>query len=261
MHTVSGVEYWQSGQSLVTTDGKGERDATLPANVRVYHIASTQHVEIATMPAGVCALPPNPVDRRPVLRALLAALDRWVKDGSEPPASRYPRISDGTLVDMANLGMPSIGIAVPKGPAQKLRIDYGPEYREGIISRVLPVQIADGYRTLVPKVDGDGNDVAGVRLPDVSVPTATNLGWAVRAPEAGGAGELCYLDGSTLPFAKTQAEREARHDPRPSLAERYAGRADYAAKVRQAAVALQQDGYILAEDVQRITDKATAASW
>ena len=261
IHTVSGIEYWQSGQSLITTDAKGERDATLPANVRVYHIASTQHVEIATMPPGVCALPPNPVDRRPVLRALLLALDRWVKDGAEPPASRYPRIADATLVDMPNLKFPAIGVTVPKGPSQKLRVDYGPDYQEGIISRVLPVEVPGGYRTLVPSVDTDGNDVAGVRLPDVSVPTATNLGWAVRAADAGGAGELCYLDGSTVPFAKTKAEREAKKDPRPSLEERYAGKGDYAAKIRQAAVALQQQGYLLAEDVQRIGDKALSVNW
>ncbi|HEX9462744.1 MAG TPA: alpha/beta hydrolase domain-containing protein [Alphaproteobacteria bacterium] len=261
IHTVSGIEYWQSGQSLITTDPGGQRDATLPANVRVYHIASTQHVEIATMPPGVCALPVNPVDRRPVLRALLLALDRWVTDGAEPPQSRYPRIADSTLVDMKGLGFPSIGITLPKGPSQKLRLDYGPDYREGIIGRVPPVELPDPYPVLVPKVDADGNDVAGVRLPDVAVPTATATGWAVRAAEAGGAGELCYLDGSYVPFARTKAERETRRDPRPSLEERYRDKADYAAKVQQAARGLQQQGYLLAEDVQRISERAGAAVW
>ena len=261
MHTVSGIEYWQSGQSLITTDPKGQRDATLPANVRVYHMASTQHVEIQTMPKGVCALPMNPVDRRPALRALLLALDRWVKDGKEPPASRYPKIADKTLVAMPDLKFPQIGITLPKGPNPKRRFDYGPDYAEGVITKVLPVALPETYPVLVPQVDADGNDIAGVRVPDVSVPKGTATGWAVRAPEAGGGGELCYLDGSYVPFAKTKAEREAKHDPRPSIEERYRDKADYAAKVRQAALALQQGGYLLAEDVQRLGDKAAAAAW
>jgi len=261
MHTVSGIEYWQSGQSLITTDPQGQHDATLPANVRVYFFSSTQHVEIQTMPKGVCALPMNPVDRRPVLRALLLALDRWVKDGSEPPASRYPKIADKTLVKMADLKFPKLGIVTPKGPNPKRRFDYGPDYAEGVITKVLPTTLPESYPVLVPQVDADGNDIAGVRVPDVTVPMGTATGWAVRAPDAGGAGELCYLDGSYVPFARTKADREARHDPRLSVEERYRDKADYAAKVRQAAVALQQGGYLLSEDVQRIGDKAATTAW
>jgi len=114
---------------------------------------------------------------------------------------------------------------------------------------------------LVPKVDRDGNETSGIVLPDVAVPTATSTGWSVRSANAGGAGELCYLDGSYLPFAKTKAEREASGDMRPSLAERYRDPADYAAKVRAAAEDLQRQGYLLAEDVERISTRASSAAW
>jgi hypothetical protein len=110
-------------------------------------------------------------------------------------------------------------------------------------------------------VDRDGNETSGIVLPDVAVPTATAMGWSVRSADAGGAGELCYLDGSYLPFAKTKAEREAAGDGRLSLEERYRGPADYAAKVHAAAAALARDGYLLPEDIDRISTRAAAVAW
>ena len=98
-------------------------------------------------------------------------------------------------------------------------------------------------------------------MPDIAVPTATAMGWSVRSANAGGAGELCYLDGSYLPFAKTKAEREATGDGRPSLEERYHDPADYAAKVHGAALALEKDGYLLPEDVERISARAATVAW
>jgi hypothetical protein len=260
IHTVTSTEYWQSAQSLITTDPQGRRDGTPPDGVRIYHLAGTQHVaDTVTMPRGVCTLPPNTVDYRPVLRAALAALDRWVKDGTPPPPSRHPRIADGSLVPVAEPAAPIPGLTLAKGPSARERIDYGPDYAKGIVGKVLPEVLGDRYGVLVPRVDADGNETGGIRLPEIVVPTATNMGWAVRAADAGGQGELCYLDGSVLPFAKTKAERAARGDPRPSLEERYADRADYVARLQQAALALQRDGYLLAEDVQRMLDQA--ARW
>jgi Alpha/beta hydrolase domain len=261
IHTNTGTEYWQSAQSLVTTDPLGKRDGAIPDSVRIYHFAGTQHVEIQTMPKGVCATPFNTVDYRPLLRAALAALDRWVKDGTAPPPSRYPRIADGSLVATAAPSAAIPGFPLAKGPNQRPRLDYGPDFGKGIIGNTLPVALADSYRALVPQVDADGNEASGVRLPDIAVPTATTSGWAVRSADAGAAGELCYLDGSLLPFARTKAEREAKGDPRPSLAERYRDPADYAAKVQQAASGLAQAGYLLPEDVQRLTERAASFAW
>jgi hypothetical protein len=261
IHTNTGTEYWQSGQSLITTDALGGRDGTPPTDVRIYHFAGTQHVEIQTMPKGVCSTPFNTVDYRPLLRAALVSLDRWVKDGAAPPPSRHPRIADGSLVAMTAPGAAIPGFPAAKGPNPRPRFDYGPDFGKGIISKTLPVALADTYRVLVPAVDADGNETSGIRLPDVAVPAATVAGWAVRNAEAGAAGELCYLDGSSVAFARTKAEREAKGDPRPSLEERYRDQADYAAKVHTAASALARDGYLLPEDVQRIADRAASKAW
>jgi hypothetical protein len=260
LHTVSSNEYWNAAHSLVTTDPLGQRDGTPPDGVRIYHIAGTQHLggRGAAMPRGICALPPNPVDARPVLRAMTLALDAWVKDGTPPPPSRHARLDDGSLVPIERLGFPRLpGVEIPAAPVPRKRLDYGPDWAKGILSRVLPEAIAPAYPVLVPRVDADGNEVAGIRLPDVAVPTATSTGWALRASGVGATGAICGLDGSHVPFARTKAEREAKGDPRPSLAERYADHADYVARVRQAATALERERYLLAEDVQRIVDEAT----
>jgi Alpha/beta hydrolase domain len=262
VHTNSATEYWQTAQSLVTTDPLGQRDGTPPANVRIYHVAGTHHTGVgSSMPEGVCVMPPDRVDYRPALRAALTALDRWVKDGTPPPPSRYPRIDDGTLVATTKPAGTIPGFTLAKGPNPRVRIDYGPDFDRGIIGKALPVELEDSYRVLVPKVDADGNEVAGLRLPDITVPTGTATGWNVRAPTAGGAGELCYLQGSFVPFAKNKAEREASNDSRPSLAERYRDAADYAEKVRQAADALAREGYLLQEDVKRMVERASARTW
>jgi len=261
IHTVTSTEYWQSGESLVTTNASGRSDGAPPDNVRIYHFAGTQHIDGATMPKGVCALPPNPVDRRPLLRAVLVALDRWAKGETSPPPNRYPRIADGSLVEKPALAAAIPGLVWPKGPNPRPRFDYGPGFADGLIERVLPVALAESYPVLVPQVDQDGNELGGVRLPDIAVPTGTATGWGVRSAGAGGAGELCYLDGSFVPFAHTKAEREAKGDPRLSLEERYRGTADYAAKVREAAVALEREGFLLDEDVQRLAERATGVTW
>src|SRR5262249_15680099 len=91
--TNTATEYWQPGQSLLTTAPLGRRDSAEPANVRIHHFAGTQHVGLqATMPKGVCAMPPDRIDYAPLMRAVLASLDTWVKDGTPPPPSRHARI-------------------------------------------------------------------------------------------------------------------------------------------------------------------------
>jgi hypothetical protein len=261
MHTTSATEYWQSGESLVTTDPTGQRDGEIPDNVRIFHFAGTQHVGQATMPAGICAMPYNKTDYAPLMRALLLALDRWVKDGTPPPPSRYPRLADRTLVEMTSPPPGIPGFTMAKGPTARPRFDYGPDFGRGIVSRILPAVLPDSYRVLVPRIDADGNETSGIVLPEIAVPTGTATGWSVRSPDAGGAGELCYLDGSFTPFARTKAQREASGDPRPSLQERYRDHDDYAARVHDVARALEHDGYVLNEDVPRLAERANAATW
>src|SRR5262249_40414416 len=110
-----------------------------------------------------------------------------------------------------------------------------------------------------PAIDADGNEIAGLRLPEQAVPFATTTGWSLRSAAAGGEGELCYLDGSQFPFARHAAERAAAQDPRPSMAERYRDKKEYLEKIRVAAQALQKQGYLLTEDVEKIVARAERA--
>lgn len=262
VHTTTGTEYWQSGQSLVTTDPAGRRDAVLPEGVRIYHYAGTQHIMGATMPPGICALPPNTVDPRPAMRAVLVAMERWVREDAPPPPSAYPRLSDGSLVAMRQWRFPDIpGVQRPHAPAPKTRFDYGPDFAQGVFSRALPAPLEGDYPVRVPQVDGDGNEIGGIRLPEQAVPLATSMGWAVRGAASGTQGELCYLDGSIVPLLRNPTTRRESRDPRPSLAERYGDPATYAARVAEHARALERAGLLLDEDVQRIVRRAEAVRW
>ena len=262
LHTVTSTEYWQGGHSLVTTDPLGEKDLTLSDNVRIYHFAGTQHRIAPTMPKGVCAIPANgapnaAVDPRPAMRALLLALDRWVKQGTPPPPSVYPKIADGTLVPAAAQKWPVIaGFAPPRMPSPVAQFDYGNRIAEGIIETAPPSPHAFRYKVLVPQVDADGNELAGLRMPEQAVPAATTTGWSLRSAEGGGAGELCYLDGMALPFAKTAAEREAAKDPRLSLTERYQDKSIFIARVRAVAQDLVRRGFYLEEDIEQTVNRA-----
>jgi hypothetical protein len=105
-------------------------------------------------------------------------------------------------------------------------------------------------------VDRDGNDVAGIRLPDISVPLATHTGWNLRHAEIGGPGQMLRQLGSTIPFPANRVDREAAGDPRRSIDERYPSRQDYTYRVRLAAQELVSSGYLLAEDVERLITQA-----
>ena len=259
MQTVSSAEYWQGAHSLNTTDG--DKDIALPENVRIYHFAGTQHAIAPGMPKGACAAPANvAVDARPALRALLLALDRWVKGGAPPPASAYPRIADGTLVSAAALKWPRPqGFAAPRAPNPLAQFDYGARIAEGIIDTVPPTLHQFRYPVLVPAIDADGNERAGLRLPEQAVPAATTTGWSLRSAAAGAEGELCMLDGMALPFARNAAEREAAKDPRPSLAERYQDKSTYVSRLRAAAQDLVRRGFYLEEDVEKTAARAARA--
>jgi len=160
MQTITATEYWQGGHSLNTTDPLGHQDLALPDNVRIYYLAGTQHVIQATMPKGVCSGAPNTaIDPRPAMRALVLALDRWVKSGATPPASAYPKIADKTLVPAYALKWPQVaGLTVPRGPNPMLQFDYGKQYKAGLIDTVPPALLKARYVALVPAIDADGNE-------------------------------------------------------------------------------------------------------
>jgi hypothetical protein len=240
METNTSTEYWQKGASLLHTDPDGTRDIALPANLRGYHLTGTQHGGKAGMPrdAGPCTNPRNWHDPMPAIRALLVALDEWVVDGREPPPSRLPRIADGTLVRAAAVTWPKLAPLVP--PRASNDVVALPDWTD-------PQPPDRGWQALVPQVDADGNEIAGIRLPDIAVPRGTFTGWNLyRAPLP--AGELADREGTHLAFSATPAEREQAGDPRPSLAERYANSEDYLARVEQVVTALRHDRLLLPED-------------
>jgi hypothetical protein len=199
----------------------------------------------------------NPISPGPALRALLTALTEWVVLGKEPPPSRVPRVSAGTLVrplPQSTVGFPEIpGVRYTGIASVRELYDYGPEFDRGILSILPPVATGRAYPTLVPKVSADGIDLAGVQLPDMAVPLGTYTGWNLleSAPK-----DECTAMGSFIPFATTKAERLAAGDPRPSLEERYTTHNRYVQAVEAAAERLVAERLLLPEDARAYVEAA-----
>jgi hypothetical protein len=263
-HVVTAYEYWNRAASLMHTDPSGARDLALSDTSRVYLMASAQH--------GPGALPPsaggtagndglhatNPNDFRPAVRALVHALDQWVAEGVEPPPSQYPRISDGTLAPPESAGWPAVpGVRFPTVRNEPVRMDYGPGWAQGVIT-VEPPRLGPAFPALVPAVDADGNDRAGIRLPEIEAPLASETGWNWRHPRAGAPDALAPYVGSYLPFTWTKAERGASGDQRLSVEERYRSREEYMGRVAAAALALVRRRLLLPGDVPAVLERAGA---
>lgn len=262
IYTDSAAEYWRGDASLSHIDAAGAGDLEPAPESRRYLFAGTQHLPGApdlmtgAGPDGATGRHPyNAVDYIPLLRAALANLDRWASEGIAPPPSCHPRLDDGTAVAAAEYlsGLPTIpGVATPE-PSRLWRIrevDLGADADRGI--GAYPVREGREYAALVPAADADGNDAAGIRLPDLTVPVGTHTGWNLRHPDTGAPEQLMSMQGSTHWFARTAERRQLAGDPRPSLEERYAGRADYAERVQAAAQRLADAGYLLDEDVDTV---------
>jgi hypothetical protein len=249
MQTDNAFEVWQARASLVYTDPLGRHDVAPPENVRYYLQAGSQHtlVQRPSSDAG-CQQLSNPHRYLDALRALTVAMQAWVSTGKQPPASRYPRLSDNTLVPPSSVRFPKIpGVTFNGAHNHKAINDY---------SVLPPRHVPDTeYSVLAPQVDADGNDLAGIRSTALQVPVATYTAWNVRAPGFM-QGQLCS-SGSYLPFAKTKAARG--EDPRPSLEERYGTHQNYVNKVKAAAGQLLREGYLLSEDHDRVIAEAQRA--
>ncbi len=256
-YTNTAVEYWGGGRvaALVHTDSAGPKDIPLPENVRSYFFAGGQH--------GPGRFPPleattgqqrlNPLDYWWIMRALLPAMHRWVQDGTLPPASAYPTFREGTLVRADAVAFPAIGgVKSPRTLTGGLRA-MNPLVANGAgAGAPLPLYVS--------QVDADGNERAGVRLPDVAVPLATYTGWNFRRLGKGEPVDLVALMGSWIPFPATRAAGTAAQDPRRSVEERYASRAEYLAKAQAVADDLVTRGFLLAGDVASIVQRA-GAQW
>jgi hypothetical protein len=246
IYTNTSVEYWGLGRSAALTHLtlNGRSDATVPDNVRIYLLAGTQHGEAAFPPTrGAGQALANPMPQGNVMRALLRAAQRWADSGIRPPDSRHPSLRDRSLVSLTSIDFPAIpGLSDP-------RTIEGPGRLEGGHFTALPF--------LVPRVDGDGNEVAGIRVAELAVPLATTTGWNFRSERVGNPATLYSLLGSYVPLARTKAEREARHDPRLSIEERYRDREDYLQRIKAAAASLVRDRFLLQEDVEDVVQRAT----
>ena len=275
MSANSANEYWVKTGSLVHTDTSGN-DIADPQNVRFYLFSSTEHTGAGSPPnsPGVCALARNTIDPNPGLRALLVALDQWV-DGTPPPASMIPRRSDGTavfstttvnsplgigVVPQAGLGWPNIpGVLYDGLITVRNRFNFGPQFDAGILSIQPPTATGQVYPSFVSKVDADGNELAGLRLPPVAAPVATYSGWAHRATAFGGP-DGCESSGQTIPFVRSAADRLASGDPRLSLQERYGTHAGYVMAVTSAANSLRFQRLLLPADVDAYIAAAQAST-
>jgi Alpha/beta hydrolase domain len=263
IHTQTATEYWQRRGSLVHTDTRGN-DLPQPPTVRVYFWASSQHFADPNpkpLERGIRQNFLNTVATSMLFRAMIDAMDRWATEGIAPPNSRIPRRADETLVRFEEWRrqFPSIpGVAVPREPNSLPLLDFGPEAERGILNEPPDVVPGEGYVVLVPAVDTDGNDIAGVRAPMVQAPLGTYCGWNLRA-RGFGHGAMHEFSGSYIPLPETPEERHMTGDPRRSILERYPNAEAYVAAITAAARQLVEEELMLEEDVERAV--AVATDW
>jgi hypothetical protein len=233
-YTNTEYEYWSRGESLTHTTPDGKQDAEIPPTSRIYFIPGLAHVGGPWPPAlgegeshGTNLRNPNTY--WDVTHALCDAMDAWVRRSVEPPASRIPRISDGTLVVPTN---PNVQ------PYAPYVIDFGPGFAQGIVRE--PPRIMGNYPVLVPQTDKDGNALAGVRHPFVDVPVATYKGWNLRSDSIGFAGVRVAFTGSYIPW------------PKETVLGRYHSHEQYLGAFTLAALKMMNERFLTADDLPRL---------
>ena len=253
-------EYWGRAAALIHSAADGTSDVALSDHVRIYHFTGLQHFSGPFPPQkgaadGLGQEPQSPLPIKYFWRAMIADMDAWVRSDRPPPPSSYPRIAEGTLVTLEAYAWPAIpGVNRPHEASTGYRLDFGPNWRQGILS-IEPPKVGPLYPALVPQVDADGNEHDGVRLPEISVPLATYTGWNLRDPSIGAPGERLAFEGSYLPFPRTPADRQKSSDPRKSIAERYSSREQYLGRFAQALDELIKQRWILPEDRRAIVHR------
>ncbi len=246
-------EYWARAAALIHVDAEGKADMPISDNVRIYHFTGLQHFSGPFPPRKGSGdlLGQEPESALPIRffwRAMISNMDAWARSGTEPPRSSYPRIDNGTLVPLREYAFPPLSdINRPSEASEAWRLDFGPHWKEGILS-VEPPNVGKAFPVLVPQVDADGNERDGVRLPEIVVPLGTYAGWNLRDPSIGASGQRVSFEASYIPFAKTASERRKARDPRKSIEERYGGREDYLDRFGHAVDDLIEQRWVLPED-------------
>jgi hypothetical protein len=266
MEIFSANEYWVKAASLMTTDPSGTKDLPDSPFTRIYFMSSMQHGTGNSASKGACQQLQNPLDSQAVQRALFNAMDKWVTTGTLPPPSQVPKLADGTLVkaDQNSTGFPNIpGVTYTGMKTTRYLLNYGKDFYATGIPTMNPPAFAPPYQdnpsngpiypSFVPKTDADGNDVAGIRLPEVQVPVATYTGWALRAAPHDNDG--CEGSGQYILFPKTKAERLASGDPRSSIEERYGNIENYTSRLQTAIDGLVRSGFLLPDDAKTALNK------
>jgi len=250
-YTNSSYEYYGRAASLVHTTLDGSADAPLGPDTRLYVMAGGNHGPGRIPPARTASTQylSNGNDWGWTMRALLLALHRWVADGQEPPRSVYPSVAKGELVPLSKVRFPKReGVRFPARIHEVFRLDFGPAFHTRGIVAWEPPKMGPPFGVRVPQVDADGNDLGGLKTPQVAVPLAAHTGWNLRAPAIGAPEELFSMAGSYFPFPAAEAKK------------RYGGKAAYLARIRDAAEKLAAGGYLLARDIPDI-GKASAREW
>jgi hypothetical protein len=251
-------EYWGRAAALIHVTADGKKDAPISDSVRIYHLTGLQHFSVAFPPVKGDLPGQQPQSPLPVVyfwRSMIANMDGWVRNRTLPPPSNYPRIADGTLGRPEQFAWPAIpGVRPPHEANTAYRLDYGPNWRNGILS-LQPPQVSSSFPVLVPVVDEDGNERDGVRLPQITVPLATYTGWNLRDPSIGASDQRLPFQGSYIPFARTAAERVQKGDPRKSISERYPNREDYMKRYQAAIDDLIKKRWILPEDREAMIER------
>jgi hypothetical protein len=261
-YTNTGYEYWGRAASLIHTTPDGAGDVALYPNERIYHLASGQHSVGRFPPSNDAKLGTarayrsNPLNFLLTLRALLPKMVAWARDDDAPPASAYPTVADGSLVSPDEVDFPDVpGVTFPSVIHEAYRADYGPRWTEGIIDNQ-PPNLGPSFASLVSQVDNIGNERVGVRAVEILVPVATYTPWNLRFGYPGSTQELTDFQGTFIPLARTEVERQTAGDPRPSLESLYEDRTDYLTRVEAAARQLVAQGFLLEEDIPTVISTA-----
>ena len=246
-------EYWGRAAARISTTADGKHDAPISDSVRIYHFTGLQHFPGPFPPAKGSGdlLGQQPESALPIKyfwRAMIDNMDAWVRSDTLPPVSNYPKIAEGTLVPLNKYALPAIpGLNRPTEANQAYRLDFGPNWQQGILS-MQPPKVGPPFPLLVPQVDADGNERDGVRLPEIAVPLATYTGWNLRDPAIGAPDQRVAFEASYLPFPKTAADRLKTGDPRLSIAERYTDRDEYLTSYKAVTDDLIEQRWILPQD-------------